>query len=336
MHGQVLSRAVESQVEDRARPSVTVALTPMGPMVDVYDHVVPGTPPIACTSYVTRGFRDLGHDEIVFTLRTDHRPERVFVLHPVDLLRLLHWRIQGGERLQPGALVGPPLTRAIDWPPITGFAFERALPIAGLDLPRRTLAMLALFGPEHDVAHAFGPARVLSRLAVAAGRFPAPAWCDLDRAPVAAAGEVSRLGRTHALRLPAVTVTCEAGGLHLRVARSVRPALARSLDGLPAPFALLATLDRRADARLVWVPGQERPRRFAPPGSRGAAVGGAFVAFVEGHREDAIGLAEDGFVVALTDAAASSLRTAIRIGASLELPAAAGRSFRLAWTADPD
>ena len=74
-----------------------------------------------CVSYLTRGLRDLGHDELVFTLRTDRRVDPDFVLEPIELFRMIHWRVTFGTRLRPGAVIGAPLARAVDGPGLTGF-----------------------------------------------------------------------------------------------------------------------------------------------------------------------------------------------------------------------
>lgn len=320
--------------ENETTTSISIGFTAAGPLVRMTEHEVPAPVPFRCTTYVTSGLGDLGHPELVFTLRTDRGAGPAFALEPLDLLRLLHWKLAHGGRLSAGTLVGEAVARAVAWPSLAGFAVERAWPIDGVDVPPGALALIALFGAEYDVAEAFGASRVLARLAAATRAFPTALWCDVAREHLAHPDERSRLERASVVHLPGITATRESGVLRVRVPRAVRPALARAHDGVRGPFALLCGLDPGADGRLAWMPGQRDARGVAAPGGAAERVGGNFVAFVEGRPCDEGGVVEDGFVSLLTHASARRLRAAVGEGSPLVLPTAGGR-LHLEWTDAP-
>ena len=121
MHSRIATWDPPVPHRAHAPAPIAIGLSPTGPAVIIVEHVVPAATPMRCVSYRTRGLRDLGHDELVFTLRTDRRVDPDFVLEPIELFRMIHWRVTCGTRLRPGAVIGAPLARAVDWPGLTGF-----------------------------------------------------------------------------------------------------------------------------------------------------------------------------------------------------------------------
>ena len=66
----------EPPVEREEPWSISIGFTPAGPRVRMIEHEVPAVTPLRCTSYVTSGLGELGHPELVLTLRTDRRTDR--------------------------------------------------------------------------------------------------------------------------------------------------------------------------------------------------------------------------------------------------------------------
>jgi len=267
---------------------------------------------IACWEYETVGLAP-AQREVVFVLRSelvDAAP-----VEPLAMLAGVARLVGGGERVAVG-----------DWTVFDARGGDpRALcyadPPPGLDAPGKSLLALALVGAEVDLIQSVGATRLLARLGADAGVFPFPGWSDLDRSPVAEAGETSLLDRLSRLRVDG-RVELSGMTIRLELERQSADPVRRALDALDpaAPVALLTGVSESADAQLTWRPGQRGPRAVHASAGLGTQLAereagdrlaGAFAAFVPSADHDAGILVEDGFCARLSDDTWAHVREAL-------------------------
>ena len=222
-----------------------------------------------------------------------------------------------------------------------GLVYVEARPIPGVDLPDGALAAVLLDAAEIRVVVACGPYRILSRIGRQCGVFPFPCWSDLARATVAKAGleGESLLAKVARARIPGVAFVAQLDRLQILISPHAHPDLLRVIHDLsgaqPQPraqaLALLTDPAPDADARLVWAPGQHRPKAITPPGTIGSRVTGSFIVLVPASERDEVRLIEDGYAVLLTVESWESLRAALRGRQPLALLPSEGPSLLVEW-----
>ncbi len=296
----------------------------------VFAHVMGDVP---CFSYVTRGLTAFGQAELVFTLRRalqnhlEGAPQE-----PLDLLRTIAGLAQQGRLVSEGGIteVGP--RGLFGRPQLRGLVYQRAWPMDGVELPEGCLAAICIVGHEMDTVKHFGSLRVLARLGAANRFFPTTPWCDPDRAPLMAPEQNSILDGVRSGQFSGVSVVMESERVAMRLPRT------KQLPELPppeVPLAFLTTLDARADACLVWSPGQQAHEAISPQGSLGARVSGCFVMFVPQQERDYVNVFEDGFVSLLTDRSWAQIRHALATRAPVSIPDMGGKRLAIEWFGPP-
>jgi hypothetical protein len=239
--------------------------------------------------------------------------------------------------------------------------YDSAQHLEGVDLPAAALAVILLTEEESQAIQRVGSYRVLTLLGQAYRYYPCPPWAERQRPgvityrdaqesiltkitclPGAAATvrwQIDRAANPY-VRLPSGDLLSESGkvqgeGLTLRIEAGSLDYVREALRRLPAgaPFAVLTRPDPRADARLVWKPGQDRMEAIIPPGSSATCYTGGFIAFLSSAELAGGGqVFEDGFVQYLNEAAGTRVREALQRGQPFAAPAAgAGLSFSLEW-----
>lgn len=309
--------------------------------VSVFAHEVPARDGlVACWSFVTSGFNDEGHPELVFTVRRalgDVRAE-----FPQDGLKLFGavWHrlhsvegsmVQSGDvlALEPGTFLGREDVRAVGALP--------AMPLPGVPESRgERLMLVALVGAEHDVARDYGLSRVAARIGQEDGMFPCAPWFDRARISVARNDKPERtvLGKCLRVTARAGSVVVEGDRVTLDLPKSAAQALREPLGELPGDTALviLLPLDRRADGLLVWEPGARELTAIGAADSAGTRVSGNFLAIVPAQPADGSNPLEDGFAVRVTDASWAALRRALAAAEPFELaPQDDSLPFALRW-----
>jgi hypothetical protein len=295
---------------------------------DVYAHELG---PVACFSYVTRGLAASGQAELVLTLPrpADATLDRASDA-PLPLLRAIAGFAARGQLVGDGGFTELGATGLFGRPALRGIAYQRAWPMTGVDLPDGALSMIVLVDHEIDAVKAYGATRVLARLGRAQRFFPTAVWCDPDRAALATADEPTLLAQVGRAKLPGVSVVMTGDRIAVRLPRAV------DVPALPPPdiaIALLASLDRAADACLVWSPGQQAPEAITPPGSRGACLSGCFALFAPQQAADAFEVFEDGFALRLTDRSWAVVRDALAHHGDAVVAAPDGKRLAVEWVA---
>jgi hypothetical protein len=97
-------------------------------------------------------------------------------------------------------------------------------------------------------------------------------------------------------------------------------------------LALLTEPDTKANACLVWRPGQSKPTAIGPDGSELSRLTGNFILFLPSGAENGNRMFEDGFSVFLTNDAWQAVRQALESGKPISIKAANGEVvFALEW-----
>ncbi|MEZ4340971.1 MAG: hypothetical protein R3B82_30470, partial [Sandaracinaceae bacterium] len=191
------------------------------------------------------------------------------------------------------------------------------------EVPGDALVGVLLFEDEAAVARSTSVARILARLGESTREFPFPTLSDRDRPSVASPrdGE-SLLATVPRVSVPELSLVMENGTLVLSAGPGAGPKLANALTGRPADagFALLTGRAPRANAVLVWRPGQSEPAAIAPPGSPGTSLSGAMLIVAPGQTSDRAQMHEDGFALLVRDETWPAIEAALIRGTAFELP----------------
>jgi hypothetical protein len=298
--------------------------------IAVYAHEVDARDgSIPCWTFASEGFASEGHPELVFTIRRNLAEAReAFSQEALKLFTAVWHRLntvegsvlQSGDvlALEPGTFLGRDDVRAVG-----------VLPASDLPgVPRSsasTLMLVALLGPEFDVARDYGLSRVAARLGQESGMFPCAPWFDRERLSVARNDRAERtvLGKCLRVTARAGSVVVTSDRVELELPRSAAEALREPLGELPADTALVILLpvDPRADGLLVWEPGARELTAIGPADAIGARVSGNFVAFVSGQPADGSNPLEDGFALRMTADSWTRVRRALAAGEPIELAA---------------
>jgi len=299
----------------------------------VYKHEISSTHgKIACWSFVSDGLHRQRHPEVVVTLR--RRKDEDDLTFPEDALHLFGALYQGAERGERAAVGGCTEFRGdrlFDHHLLYGDAQQ----LEDVPVPVGALAAILVNDEELRAARAFGPTRVLARLGQAEAHYPFPTWNERGRKGVVfkSSFEQSVLGKITVRISGMFTVLMQDQRVTLRVQRTLAPQWRDAMLKLPdAPFAMLPLRDPKANACLVWVPGQREASAIAPVGSDGTRVTGGCLIF--GGEQTACGgkLIEDGFAIALVPSKFRELRTALAEGTPLTIASTDGTmDFALVW-----
>jgi hypothetical protein len=294
---------------------------------------------IPCWSYVSEGLAAQRQTEVVFTLRREpgepDRPEDGFPEDPLRLFASIHELAENGQHVTSGSFAefGG-----------NGFfghhlLYVRAQPLVGVVLPSSCLVALLVTSDELRAVREFGTTRLLARLGQASSHYPFPPWADRRRRGLSLEGtfETSLLSKLPRASAHDVHVGLHDNQIVVGVVRSEQASWQARLAQVPetVPLALLTAFDPSADGCLTWVPGQNSPEAFIPPGSDGVRLCGCFIAFLGEQPANGGRLLEDGFVMQLTTDAWQAIRGALISGKELSIPAADDQlSFTLTWRDD--
>jgi len=292
----------------------------------------------SCWSYLTDGLLAQKQKEIIFTLRrgAGQKPED----YPRELIELCATILNYAER---GQLVDVGQSTLFGE---TGFLGKRHFRGIGYVEPQgfpgvetRSVPLLAgilLKDDEAQIAWDLGLTRVTSLLGMKYHYFPCPTWSDLQREPVASlrAMEKSFLGEI--TRVPVrATYYEERKHIFLSLLASSQARFQEFLGQLPPaiPVALRTQPDPRANACLVWRPGQEQSMAITPTDSNGSRKTGAFLAFVPDQDTNEIRMVEDGFSLFLTNSAWQKIREALLSGTDVFVSSAGAdaASISIEW-----
>lgn len=293
---------------------------------------------IPCWSYVTDGFVAQHQKETIFTLRreSDAKPED----YPRGFLELFAMLFRYTERAQPVDVGDSALFSDAEFLPakdIRGIGYVEPQGLLGVetgDAP--LLAAILLKGDEAQIALDFGLTRVTALIGMKYRYYPFPIWSELKREPLICLGEMDKslLGQITRVGVRASYYE-EQNHIYLSIPPTERPEFQEFLDKLPPskPVALRTLPDSRANACLVWRPGQNQMMAITPHNSNGSRKTGAFLAFVPEQSVNEVRSAEDGFFVFLTNSDWQRIRKALVSGSDVFIPPGGkdGASISIDW-----
>ena len=280
---------------------------------------------IPCWSYVTDGFVAQRQKESILTLRRESGPKPED--YPRGFLELFDRLFRSTERGQPVDVGDSALFSDVDFLPdknIRGIGYVEPQGLLGVetgDVP--LLAAILLKGDEAQVAWAFGLTRVTAMIGMKYRYYPCPIWSDLKREALISLREMDKslLGQISRVGVRASYYE-ERNHIYLSIPPSERPELQEFLDKLPPtqPVALRTRPDSRANACLVWRPGQSQLMAITPRNSDGSRKTGAFLAFVPEQSVNEVRTVEDGFFFLLTNNDWQRIRQALVSGSDVFVP----------------
>ncbi len=331
----------------------------------VYAHTLETAQgPLPCWTYVTEGMRIAGQKEMLLTIQRDKdEDEMAFDRFLPRLFTIFYQLAEKGQRVDVGgysqiAPGGLPLLGREDFLGILYIA-PQAMP--GVPVEPDQLAAVLVTEREVKLSLEFGQTRILARLGLAKRYFPTPPWSDRHRPEVVgtdAEEQASRIAKTSRDHIP---------GAYVRMENEI-PALAQAADKV-APgenreftpprgrlvltitsrgaakirnlaiaakdsggVCLLAGLDPKADACMVWRPGVQGPSAIAPPGGIGDRVSGNHLFLAGGREANIMRPLEDGYAYLFTKEDWTRVIQALTAGESITIPGTRTEpSFVVVW-----
>ena len=307
--------------------------------VKIFLHdILNGGETIPCWSYVTDGLVAQHQKEIIFTVRRENgqRPEdypRAFF----ELFEIIFHLSEKGQLVDVGGrslfseagFQGNKDIRGIGYMEPRGFL---GVETGGVPL----LAAILLMGDEAQIAWDVGLTRVTALIGMKYRFYPCPTWSELKREAVASLHDMdkSRLGRITRIGIRGSYYE-EQNHIFLSIFPSSGSRIREFLCQRPPTegLALCTEPDYRANACLVWRPGQDQPMAITPPGSNGSRKTGAFLAFVPKQEANEVQMVEDGFFFLLTDTDWQKIREALVSGSDIFIPPGGrdGASISIEW-----
>jgi hypothetical protein len=293
---------------------------------------------IPCWSYLTDGFVAQHQKETIFTLRREigQKPED----YPRGFLELFAALFRNNGRGRPVDVGDSALFGEAEFFPdkdIRGIGYVETQGLQGVETGEAPLlAAILLKGDEAQIAWDFGLTRVTALIGMKYRYYPCPLWSDLKREPLISLREMDKslLGQISRVGVRASYYE-DQNHIYLSIPPSERPELQEFLDRLAPtePVALKTRPDPRANACLVWRPGQKQMMAITPPNSDGSRKTGAFLGFVPEQNLNEVRNSEDGFFFFLTNSDWQKVREALLSGSDVFIPPreTAGASISIQW-----
>jgi hypothetical protein len=294
---------------------------------------------ISCWSFVTEGLAAHKQQEIIFTLRVgkDQKIED-FPTDFCELFALIYDHAKRGELVNAGGVTLLGDNGFLGRKDFRGIGYVTARGFHGLEMGEvPSLAGIMLKGDEAQIAWNLGMTRMIGLLGKKYRHYPCPIWSDLEREPVASLqpmmdGLLAKIGKVSI----SGSYYEEQKHVYLSLQRSNRSYLMDCLRQAPPtmPLALMTQPDPRANACLVWSPGQTQTMAITPPDSDGSRKTGAFLAFIPEQAEADVRAGEDGCCLLLPNISWLKIREALLGGDDFYLPLAApgGASICIEWS----
>lgn len=292
----------------------------------IYSHKLADKNGSPAWSFVTEGLATTGQPEMMVTIVQDNSEKIAdYPRAPEEFFKTIYALAKQGRIVHQGdsTLLGDGGHEFIA-PQFHGAIYLPAQSFPGVNVAQDTLAVIPLTKEELDVYEVGGPSRLTGRLSHQSSYYPFPTWCDRTRASVFSAADVKAMRAEPVSKAPRALLydagVIEQGtSLSLSVPPKAQKRFADLVKSLPnkTPLMLMLGVDPRANAFLVWGPGDARA--VSPPGSDGSILSGSFVELLPGVSKNEFRRFGDGYVVMLTADAWNKLKTAAsgRIGISL-------------------
>ena len=323
--------------QERVQFPIHFELIPGELSAQVYLHEVASRDgPVTCWSYVSDGLWAHRQKELIFTLGLGRgQGASEFPDDPLKFFAGIYPYAKGGQVVDAGDFteLGSPIMLGHK-----SIVYANPEVFDDFSVLAPSLAAVLLKDEELEAVKAFGFTRVLARLAQAYGHYPYPTWFDPTRGSLLFEETMQKsvLSQVNRIRVRGarVSVSREKNQIELRITRKAGQFLQEQLSQFSPDtvIALLTELDHRANACLVWEPGQTQPAAVTPPNSDGSRLAGCFIGFVPRQSEDGGQLVEDGFMMMLTDSSWTRIRESWAIGEAVSVQGQGERmGFSINW-----
>ncbi len=293
---------------------------------------------IPCWSYLTDGLLSQHQKEILFTLqRANNRKPEDYPRGFFELFATIFHLAEQGQTVDVSDVTRFNEAGFLGDEEFLGLGYIEPQGLYGVDTGNvPLLAAIILKGDEAQIAWEQGLTRITAMLGMKYRYYPCPAWSDLNRKPVISLSETEK---SLLLQVARATIPAsfyeEQNQIHLTIPPAAKTKLQEFLKMVPptAALAFRTSPDSRANACLVWRPGQSQPAAITPPGSDGSRKTGAFLGFVPEQNANEVRGMEDGFFFLVNNKDWQKIREALQSGNNLLLPAASagGASLSIQW-----
>jgi len=303
--------------------------------VQIYSHTLPGANKAEGWSFVTEGLANTGQSELVMTIiKREGEKEDEAAHDPIMFFKTVHALakqnklVEAGDRteLNPG-------TKGFIAPQFVGTIYLPVQPLEGVNLPNDCLIAMPITREELDAFNIGGASRVSGRLSRQDKFYPYPAWCDRNRKSVFSQEEIKTMKAEPINEAPTANlykagVIADENQLSLALVPDACQNLDKILKALPkeAPLRLNLGVDPRANAFLVWSPGQAMA--VAPPNSNASIMSGSYLEILPGVKQTEFGGFGDGFVAMLTNDDWEKFKSAIKTKKDLKLTGTADGAYK--------
>ena len=329
----------QQPVTTKATFPQSVEIIPGKLRVKIFLHdIMNGDETIPCWSYVTDGLVAQHQKEIILTLRRENgqRPEdypRSFfelfaiILHLAEKGQLVD--VGHSSLFNENGFQGDKDFRGIGYVEPQGLV---GVETGGVPL----LAAIILKGDEAQIARDVGLTRVTALIGMKYRYYPCPIWSDLRREPVVSLHDMDK---SLLSKIPRIGIRGsyyeEQNQIFLSISPASKAKIREFLRQLPstAPLALRTEPDSRANACLVWRPGETQPMAITREGSDGSRKTGAFLAFLPEQNSNEARSAEDGFFFFTTNSDWHKVREALESGSDIFIAPGGkdGASISIEW-----
>ena len=293
---------------------------------------------IPCWSYLTDGLLAQHQKEIIFTLRREkgQKPED-YPREPLELFGAIFHFAEQGNLVDLGGMTRFGEPGFLGDKEIRGLGYIEPEDFLGIDTGDVSpLGAIILKGDEAQIAWDQSLTRIAAMIGMTYRYYPCPPWSDATRKPVISLTKAqdSVLGQ-----ITRFVVQASFYEERNHIFLLIRPASQTKFRELfnevseDRPIAICTNPDARANACLVWRPGQNQPLAITPSGSDGSRKTGAFLCFLPEQPENEIRTMEDGFFLLLTDKNWQAIRSALASANDLEIPfpGQAGSGISISW-----
>ncbi|MDX2106123.1 MAG: hypothetical protein SFY67_06940 [Candidatus Melainabacteria bacterium] len=315
--------------------SVKQEIIPNELSVQIYSHKLPGESAQEAWTFVSEGLSSAGQSEMMMTIvKKDGEKEADAAHDPIMFFKTIHGLAKQNKLVEAGDRTElSPSEKGFIAPQFTGTIYLAPQPLSGVEIPDDAIVAMPVTREELAAYEIGGASRVSARLSRQDKFYPYPTWCDRTRKSVFTQDEIKTMKAEPINEAPTAAlykagIIAEDNRLSLVVPPDASESFVKILKDLPkdAPLKLNLGVDSRANAFLVWSPGQAVA--VAPPKSNGSVLSGSYIELLPGVKETELGSFGDGYVAMLTNDDWEKLKSAVADKKDLKINATASGEFK--------
>ncbi|MCW5823641.1 MAG: hypothetical protein KIT34_12620 [Cyanobacteria bacterium TGS_CYA1] len=303
--------------------------------VQIYSHKLPGESAQEAWTFVSEGLSSAGQSEMMMTIVKKEGEKEADAAHdPIMFFKTVHGLAKQNKLVEAGDRTElSPGEKGFVAPQFIGTIYLTPQPLASVQIPDDAIVAMPVTREELAAFDIGGASRVSARLSRQDKFYPYPTWCDRTRKSVFTQDEIKTMKAEPINEAPTAAlykagIIAENNRLSLAVPPDASESFVKILKDLPkdAPLKLNLGVDSRANAFLVWSPGQALA--VAPPKSDGSVLSGSYIELLPGVKETELGSFGDGYVAMLTNDDWEKLKLAVAGKKDLKINATASGEFK--------